>query len=439
MKKKRMQRETMQKENMQKEIAQEKSMQTEIVQTEMKQEETMQEAGLRQPAFFAQKFHQRQEETEEKKEQEQGREQELKEKRLRVAAYIRVSTDGSSQEDSYETQMRYFTENLMENPAWISAGVYCDYGVSGTSEEKRIGFRRLMRHCEEGRIDRIVSKSVSRFARNTRDFLRALEVLKKNHVSIAFEKEGLDTAVMQNDLFFTAFAAVAQEESRSISSNVSWSIRRRYPKGEARNFVIYGYHYVRGKQAVQVTKSGYRFRQVEAVPEQAAAVRRIFAEIAEGKTYISVARGLNFDRIDAPKSTVSGRGNLMAQTPKGKLKSGLQEGWTADHIRRIVYLERYTGDVKLQKTYKPDYRSRKTLVNHGELPQYYVRNHHPAILDRELFQEVEEAAAPLLRKTGLQPVRPFLLDKKPQEPSHLVLRFHCTEQWKRHLPCRTDL
>lgn len=393
---------------MKEEYVQKEKISKENVQKENMQEE-MQQAGFEQPAFFSQKIRQEEEQKEQQeykerkeyKKQPEYREQKDQErKRLRVAAYIRVSTDGSSQEDSYETQLAYFSDILMENPAWISAGVYCDYGVSGTSEEKRIGFQRLMRHCGEGRIDRIVSKSVSRFARNTRDFLKALEMLKKNHVTIAFEKEGLDTAVAQNDLFFTAFAAVAQEESHSISSNVSWGIRRRYPKGEARNFVIYGYRYVKGEQAVQVTQSGYRFRQVEVIPERAETVRRIFAELAEGKTYISIARELNFDRIGAPESAVFLKRKAMAQTPKGRLKKGLDEGWTAAHIRRIVHLERYTGDVKLQKTYKPDYRSHKKRVNQGELPQYYVRNHHPAVIDREVFLNVEKVRAAKKKMSG---------------------------------------
>ncbi|MDO4324913.1 MAG: recombinase family protein [bacterium] len=393
---------------MKEEYVQKEKIPKENVKKENMQEE-IQQAGFEQPAFFSQKIWQKEEVQKEQKEkqeydeyEEYEEQKEQKRKQLRVAAYIRVSTDSSGQEESYETQLAYFSGILMKNPAWISAGVYCDYGVSGTSEEKRIGFQRLMRHCGEGRIDRIVSKSVSRFARNTRDFLKALEMLKKNHVTIAFEKEGLDTAVVQNDLFFTAFAAVAQEESRSISSNVSWGIRRRYPNGEARNFVVYGYRYAKGEQAVQVTQSGYRFRQVEVIPERAETVRRIFSELAQGKTYISVARDLNFDRIGAPESAVFLRRKAMAQTPKGRLKKGLDEGWTAAHIRRIVYLERYTGDVKLQKTYKPDYRSPKKQINQGELPQYYVRNHHPAVIDREMFLNVEKVRVAKKKMSGLK-------------------------------------
>lgn len=309
---------------------------------------------------------------------------------LRVAAYIRISTDSDNQEDSYETQKTYFMEFLTGNPTWISAGIYSDYGISGTSKEYRIGFHRLLRHCEEGRIDRIVTKSISRFARNTRDFLKALEILKSNHVTIAFEKEHLDTAIIQNDLLFTTFGAIAQEESRSISENIRWGIQKRYPRGEARNICIYGYRYAEGEDAVQKTEGGYIFRNIRVIEEEAAVVRRIYQEIADGKSYISVARKLNFEHIPMPESALDQKRRNMSETPGGILKPELTEGWTARHISQIIQLERYAGDVLLQKTYKPDYKSHKVVKNEGELEQYYVANHHPAIISRELFQNVQK-------------------------------------------------
>lgn len=219
---------------------------------------------------------------------------------LRVAAYIRVSTENDRQEESYEKQRAYFAELLQGNPLWVSAGIYSDYGVSGTSRERRTGFQRLLRHCEEGRIDRIVTKSISRFARNTGDFLRALEVLRDNQVTIAFEKEHLDTAVVQNDLMFTAFGAIAQEESRSISANIRWGIQRHYARGEVRNVPVYGFRYAErrnvdernadgrnvteryadGRHADQEMEGRYAVRGIEVVEEEAAVVRRIFEEVA---------------------------------------------------------------------------------------------------------------------------------------------------------------
>lgn len=156
-----------------------------------------------------------------------------------MAAYIRVSTDSSDQENSYETQERYFNQLIESNPEWNAVGVYSDYGISGTSRENRTGFRRLLRHCKEGKIDRIVCKSISRFARNTADFMEALDALHDSGVTILFEKENLDTADPTNDFILTTLAAIAQEESRSISGNINLGNKIRFPKGEVRNAVIY--------------------------------------------------------------------------------------------------------------------------------------------------------------------------------------------------------
>lgn len=308
---------------------------------------------------------------------------------LKVAAYIRVSTENAQQEDSYELQKSYFSRRLSSTPFWISAGIYEDYGISGTSRERRTGFARLLRHCEEGRIDHIITKSISRFARNTRDFLKALEILKANHVTIDFEKEHLNTAVAQNDLILTAFGALAQEESRSISANIQWGIRRHYSKGEARNIPIYGYRYTRSGPDRQITDSGYTFRRVEIVEKEAEIIRRIFTETAEGIPYVTIARRLNYDQIPAPASVFSRKNSRSRKTPDGRPGPDTDEGWTAAHISQIIRLERYTGDLLLQKTCKPDFNSRKIVRNKGERDQYYVQNHHPAIVSRELYQEVQ--------------------------------------------------
>ena len=160
---------------------------------------------------------------------------------LNAAAYIRVSTDMSDQENSYETQERYFNQRIGSNTDWNAVGVYSDYGISGTSKEKRTGFRRLLRHCKEGKIDRIVCKSISRFAWNTADFMTALDALHDSGVTILFEKENLDTADPTSDFILTTLAAIAQEESRSISGNIRLGQKMRFPKGEVPNKVMYGY------------------------------------------------------------------------------------------------------------------------------------------------------------------------------------------------------
>lgn len=308
-----------------------------------------------------------------------------KEGHLNVAAYIRVSTDSSDQENSYETQERYFHQLIENNPDWNPIGVYSDYGISGTVKDKRVGFKRLLRHCREGKIDRIVCKSISRFSRNTADFMTALNILHDNNVTILFEKENLDTADPTSDFILTTLAAIAQEESRSISRNINLGNKMRYPRGEVKNMVIYGYRY-NGKMVT--TESGYQYRDIEIVEEEAKIVRRIFQEVAEGTAYTDVARGLNYDRIPAPE-TVAVKARKK-NSKKGQLNSDLEEGWTGRIISQMIQRERYTGAVLIQKKYTVDFLNHNTQRNNGELPQYLVKNHHPAIIDEELFETVQE-------------------------------------------------
>ena len=308
-----------------------------------------------------------------------------KEGYLNVAAYIRVSTDSSDQENSYETQERYFHQLIENNPDWNPIGVYSDYGISGTVKDKRVGFKRLLRHCKEGKIDRIVCKSISRFSRNTADFMTALNILHDNNVTILFEKENLDTADPTSDFILTTLAAIAQEESRSISRNINLGNKMRYPRGEVKNMVIYGYRY-NGKMVT--TESGYQYRDIEIVEEEAKIVRRIFQEVAEGTAYTDVARGLNYDRIPAPE-TVAVKARKK-NSKKGQLNSDLEEGWTGRIISQMIQRERYTGAVLIQKKYTVDFLNHNIQRNNGELPQYLVKNHHPAIIDEELFETVQE-------------------------------------------------
>lgn len=305
---------------------------------------------------------------------------------LRVAAYIRVSSDSSDQENSYETQDKYFSGLLSKNPEWTSAGVYSDYGISGTDKQHRTGYKRLLRHCREGKIDRIVCKSISRFARNTSDFMTALNTLHDHQVTILFEKEGLDTADPTNDFILTTLAAIAQEESRSISSNIRWGNQKRYPKGQARNYDIYGYCYAKGEDAFETMEDGYQIHRVEIVEEEAAIVRRIFQEVEDGERYSDIARRLNYEHIPAPDQGKAKR-KIRGRTT---VKEGIETGWTSAMISRMITLERYCGDALLQKTYTPDFLTHKSRVNNGEMPQYLVRDHHPAIISREQFERVQK-------------------------------------------------
>lgn len=303
----------------------------------------------------------------------------------KVAAYIRVSTDSSDQENSYETQERYFNQLLTKNVSWISAGIYSDYGLSGTNGEKRTGFKRILRHCKEGKIDRIVCKSISRFARNTSDFMVALRTLHDCNVTIMFEKEALDTADPTSDFILTTLGAIAQEESRSISGNIRWGMQKRFPKGEVRNQELYGYRY-NGKTVT--TDSGYQYKDIEIVEEEARVVRRIFRAVADGMIFTDISKELNREHIPAPESSYSRK--RKKSSAKGQLNSNIEEGWTARHISQMVRRERYVGDVLIQKTYTPDYLSHQVRTNKGEVAQYLVKDHHPAIIDRELYEEVQK-------------------------------------------------
>lgn len=305
---------------------------------------------------------------------------------LRVAAYIRVSSDSSDQENSYETQDKYFSGLLSKNPEWTSAGVYSDYGISGTDKQHRTGYKRLLRHCREGKLDRIVCKSISRFARNTSDFMTALNTLHDHQVTILFEKEGLDTADPTSDFILTTLAAIAQEESRSISSNIRWGNQKRYPKGQARNYDIYGYRYAKGADAFETMEDGYQIHRVEIVEEEAVIVRRIFQEVEDGERYSDIARRLNYEHIPAPDQGKAKR-KIRGRTT---VKEGIETGWTSAMISRMITLERYCGDALLQKTYTPDFLTHKSRVNTGEMPQYLVRDHHPAIISREQFEQVQK-------------------------------------------------
>jgi DNA invertase Pin-like site-specific DNA recombinase len=308
---------------------------------------------------------------------------------LRVAAYIRVSSEGRSQEESYETQRAYFEELLAEHPDWFFAGIYADEGVSGTTQEHRTAFKRLMRHCKEGKIDRILTKSISRFCRNTVDFLAALETLKLHHVTIFFEKEKLDTATAESEVMLTAFGAVAQEESRGISANLQWGNEKRYRRGEARNIPIYGYRYAEGELAYARAESGYMFRNVVPCPEEAAIVQQIFREVADGKSFAEIARAFNQAQIPAPPLRVPRGKEGKMGTAIGIPDEEFNLGWTGKRISQITKLERYAGDVRGGKTYTEDYKTHKNVLNRGERMQYYIQDHHPAIIDRRLFQAVQ--------------------------------------------------
>lgn len=317
---------------------------------------------------------------------------------LRVAAYIRVSSENEAQVESFEHQERYFNRLLGGNPEWISAGIYFDYGISAMSERKRIGFKRLLRHCREGKIDRIVCKSISRFARNTVDFMEALALLKESGVTILFEKENLDTAEDISTFILTTLGAIAQEESRSISENIRWGREKRYKNGEDRNYALYGYRFCEGEEAYTVTENGYRCRQIEIVEKEAAVVRRIYREYVNGAKMVDIAAGLNRDKIQAPPSNTNAKRrrrrqeqyvSWAARKDNFAPKEIGERGWTAMMIGGILRMERYTGDALLRKFYVADYMNHTVRRNRGELPSYLSHKHHPGIISKTMFKEAQ--------------------------------------------------
>ena len=288
----------------------------------------------------------------------------------RVAAYCRVSTDREEQEHSFETQKAMYTEMIMMKPTWQMAGIYADEGITGTVAKKRPGFMKMIEDCRKGKIDMIVTKSVSRFSRNNLDCLMYVRELKQLGIPIIFEKEGINTIQVSSELLLTLFGALSQAESESISMNVKLGIRQSLKNGNVR----FSYK----------TFLGYRKGadgQPEIVPEQADIVRRIYNDFLAGATYLEIAKRLTEENVPT-----MGGGNR----------------WFSERIKSILKNEKYKGDALLQKTYITDPISKRVKKNNGELPMYYVENSHPAIIERRVFDKVQEEIA---RRAGKKKVK----------------------------------
>ena len=279
-------------------------------------------------------------------------------KRIHVAAYCRVSTAQEDQETSYEAQVAYFTKLITENPSWQLAGIYADDGISGTDMKKRDNFNAMMERClqNDREIDLILTKSISRFARNTVDCLSCIRKLKERNIAIYFEKENINTLESTGELLITILSSQAQEESRNISENVKWGLKRKYEKGEMLVRRMFGY----GKGT-----DG----QLYIIPEEAEVVRLIYGKYLEGESLNSIARLLKEKGI---------------KTIRGNIK------WNVNSIRTILINEKYIGDAMAQKTFTIDYLTKTRKENQGELQKYYVENAHEAIIPREVFYKVQE-------------------------------------------------
>lgn len=277
--------------------------------------------------------------------------------RKRVAAYARVSTNDEEQQTSYEAQIDYYTRHIQANDDWEFVEVYTDEGISATSTKKRDGFKRMIADALDGKIDLIITKSVSRFARNTVDTLTTVRQLKEKGVEVYFEKENIYTLDSKGELLITIMSSLAQEESRSISENVTWGQRKRFADGK----VSLPY-----KQFLGYTKGEDGTPKI--VESEAEIVRLIYKLYLQGKTQNFIARYL---------------------TDKGIPTPGKKQKWNVSTVLSILQNEKYKGDAVLQKRFTVDFLTKKTKVNEGEVPQYYVANSHPAIIEPEVFDLVQ--------------------------------------------------
>ena len=277
--------------------------------------------------------------------------------KIRMAAYCRVSTDQEEQLSSYENQVSYYTNFISNNPQYELAGIYADEGISGTNTKKRKNFNRMIDDCEAGKIDRIIVKSISRFARNTLDCLNYVRRLKELGIGVTFEKEAIDTLDAKGEVLLTILSSLAQDESRSISENSTWGIRKRFEQGKfsvnTRKFMGY-----------DSDESG----NLIVNEEQAKIVRMIYEKYLCGRNYFVIARELNEAGIPGWNGKVN---------------------WIASTIEKMLHNEKYKGDALLQKTYTVDFLTKKREKNQGQIAQYYVENNHPAIVKPEIWEAVQ--------------------------------------------------
>lgn len=274
-----------------------------------------------------------------------------------MAAYCRVSTDQLEQLSSYEAQVNYYTAYINNSPEYEVASIYADEGISGTNTKKREQFIKMIEACKAGKVDMIITKSISRFARNTLDCLNYVRMLKELGIGVIFEKENINTLDSKGEVLLTILSSLAQDESRSISENSTWGIRRRFEQGK----VI-----VNHKKFLGYDKDEEGNLIIN--EKQAKIVRRIYKEYLDGKGTNRIAREFEEEGIIGWN---------------GKVK------WYESTIRGILTNEKYKGDALLQKTYTVDFLTKKRVQNNGEVPQYYVEESHPAIIDKEMWEAVQ--------------------------------------------------
>lgn len=279
---------------------------------------------------------------------------------LRVAAYCRVSTDSDDQIESYKAQVAYYTEAIAKNPRWRFVDIYADEGITGTMTTKRDDFNRMIKDCDKGKIDLILTKSVARFARNTVDSLRYVRKLKAMGIGVYFEEQNLDSLKADSEMFIGLHSVLAQAESENISANVRWGIQQRMKSGTfAFRYNLLGYR--KGQDG-----------QPEIVEEEAEHIRRIYSMFLNGSS------------LDQIKSYLESNGILTAHGKKT---------WSKQIIQNILTNERYCGDLLMQKTYTENPITKKVKKNRGEMAKYFISNNHPAIIDRDTYKLVQREIA----------------------------------------------
>lgn len=282
-------------------------------------------------------------------------------KLLKVAAYCRVSTDDKEQKTSYEAQIQYYTNKINKNPDWQMAGIFADEGITGTQAKKRPEFLKMIRLCRQRKIDIILTKSLSRFARNTVDSLKYIRELKELGIAVISEKENINTLTAESEMLITIMSCFAQAESESISKNVSWGVRQIFKNGNVpiKYKTLLGYK--KGADGLP-----------EIVPEEAEIVRLIYRSYLDGMSLKQIADTLNSRGLRTKHKNAS---------------------WQIEIVKSILVNEKYSGDALLQKTYVTDCITKKTRKNNGELPMYLVKNHHEPIISHEDFNRVQEEMA----------------------------------------------
>lgn len=291
-------------------------------------------------------------------------------RQLRVAAYCRVSTKQEEQLNSYDVQKSHYEERIRSEPKWTLVGIYADKGITGTSTKHRDEFNKLIRQCKKGKVDMIITKSISRFARNTLDCINLTRKLREINVDVYFEEQNLHSIDASSELYITIYGSLAQSESENISANVIWGKERSAKAGK----VPFQYKHFLGYRKGE---NGYP----EIIPEEAEIIKMIYDQFLAGDSFIEICRSLEEQGIPSP---------------------GGKDTWQRSTIQSILSNEKYKGDAIINKTYIENCINKRVKVNNGERIKYYVENNHPAIIDAGTFGRVQEELA---RRSGKKKVK----------------------------------